>query len=76
MGEGRWLYQNPYPYTHLSDEEIAVAAITEKMAAYAEDGKSFCTMADACQDQYLSLMMEKSAAEGKPLVTETQIWAR
>jgi hypothetical protein len=76
MGEGRWLYRNPYPYTQLSDEEIAVASITEKMAAYVETGKSFCAIADACQDQYLSLMIEKSAAEGKPLVTETQIWAK
>ncbi|MDR1353780.1 MAG: Gfo/Idh/MocA family oxidoreductase [Treponema sp.] len=75
MGEGRWLYLNLYPYTRLSDEEIAVATITEKMAAYVEEGKSFCSMAEACQDQYLSLMIEKSAVEGKPLVTETRIWA-
>jgi hypothetical protein len=76
MGEGRWLYRNPYPYTRLSDEEIAVATITEKMAAYVEEGKSFCGIADACQDQYLSLMMEKSATEGKPVMTETRVWAR
>jgi hypothetical protein len=76
MGEGRWLYRNPYPYTRLSDDEIAVAEIMEKMAAYVEEGTSFCNVAEACQDQYLSLMMEKSAAEGKPLVTETRIWAR
>jgi hypothetical protein len=75
MGEGRWLYRNPYPYTRLSDDEIAVAAITEKMAVYVEEGKPFCNVAEACQDQYLSLMVEKSAAEEKPLVTETRIWA-
>jgi hypothetical protein len=76
MGEGRWLYRNPYPYSRLSDEEIAVAVITEKMAAYISDGKAFCDIAEACQDQYLCLMIEKAVLEGKPLVTETQIWAR
>jgi hypothetical protein len=76
MGGVQWLYRNPYPYTPLSDEDIAIATVLEKMAAYVKEGKSFCSMADACQDQYLSLMMEKSASEGKPLLTETQIWAK
>ncbi|GHV87039.1 hypothetical protein AGMMS50255_3350 [Spirochaetia bacterium] len=76
MGGGEWLYTNPYPHTYMSDEEIAIATILEEMALYVREGIDFCSIPIACQGQYISLMMEKSAVEGKPVVTETQIWAK
>ncbi|MDR1905287.1 MAG: Gfo/Idh/MocA family oxidoreductase [Treponema sp.] len=76
MGAGDWLYKNPYPHTFMADEDIAIATILEETARYVREGVSFCSIADACQDQYLSLMIEKSAQEGKPVLTETQIWAK
>jgi hypothetical protein len=75
MGAGYWLYRNPYPHTHLSDDEIAVTAMLDNMARYVREGVEFSSMADACQDQYLSMMIEKAALEKKPVVTETQVWA-
>jgi hypothetical protein len=75
MGGGEWIYSNPYPHRYLYDEDIAIAVILEKMALYVREGRSFSSMANACQDQYLSLMLEKSAEEGKPLLTGTQPWA-
>jgi hypothetical protein len=75
MGGGDWIYRNPYPHRYLCDEDIAIAVILEKMIRYVREGKVFSSMADACQDQYLALMMEKSAREKKPLLTETQSWA-
>jgi hypothetical protein len=76
MGGGEWLYTNPYPHTYMADEDIAIATILEKMARYVREGVSFCSMPEACQGQYISLMMEKSALEGKPVITETQVWAK
>jgi hypothetical protein len=75
MGGGEWIYSNPYPHRFLYDDEIAVAVVLEKMARYVREGVSFSSMANACQDQYLSMMIEKSAKEGKSLLTETQPWA-
>jgi hypothetical protein len=75
MGGGEWIYSNPYPHRFLCDDDIAVAVILEKMARYVWEGISFSSMANACQDQYLFLMIEKSAKEGKTLLTETQPWA-
>jgi hypothetical protein len=75
MGGGEWIYSNPYPHRRLYDEDIAIAVILEKMALYVREGKSFSSMANACQDQYLAWMLEKSAEAGKPLLTETQPWA-
>jgi hypothetical protein len=60
----------------MADEDIAIATILEEMALYVREGISFCSIPDACQGQYISLMMEKSAVEGKPVITETQIWAK
>ena len=75
IGGGQWLFRNPYGHAHFSDEDIAIAAILEKMAAYVRGGEGFSSIAEACQDRYLSLMIEKSAAEKRPVITETQPWA-
>jgi hypothetical protein len=76
MGGGEWIYTNPYPHTYMADEDIAIATILEEMARYVREGVDFCSISDACQDQYIALMMEKSAVEGKPVITETQVWAK
>jgi predicted dehydrogenase len=75
MGGGRWIYSNPYPHRSLCDDDIAVMTVLEKMARYVREGRAFSSIANACQDQYLFLMIEKSAKEGRPLLTETQPWA-
>lgn len=75
MGGGKWIYSNPYPHRFLYDDEIAVMTVLEKMARYVREGKSFSSIANACQDQYLALMIERSAKEGRSLLTETQPWA-
>jgi predicted dehydrogenase len=76
MGGGEWIYTIPYPHTSMADEDIAIATILEEMARYVREGVDFCSISDACQDQYIALMMEKSAVEGKPVITETQVWAK
>lgn len=71
----KWLYQNPFLPARLSDDEIAVAAALVKMKRFLETGKSFYSLAEASQDQYLALMINKAAADKKKIITEKQIWA-
>jgi len=57
------------------DDEIAVATCLEKMAAYARGGPDFYSLAEASQDHFLSLMIDKSLASGVPVETLRQPWA-
>lgn len=71
---GEWIYKNPFVPGRLSDEEVAIAECLQRMAVYAGGGPSFCDLRQAAQDQYLSLLMEQSAATGRPVVSEHQPW--
>jgi len=75
MGAGQWLFRNPYPQARFCDDEIAVASNLDRMGNYARGGKEFYSVREACQDQYLSLMISQAAKEGRMLRTETQPWA-
>ncbi len=75
LGEGEWLYTNPFAPARLSDEEIALATCLARMKQFIDSGDSFYSLAEAAQDQYLALLIEESAAQKRPIVTSTQIWA-
>ncbi|AHV95875.1 Gfo/Idh/MocA family protein [Paenibacillus sabinae] len=76
MGCGEWLYENPHAPARLSDDEIAVAETLARMGDYVRGGPSFYSLAEGCQDHYLALEMQRAAADGVPIVTETQPWAK
>lgn len=76
LGDGQWHYRNPYPGSRLADDEIAVASCMDAMAAYLGGGAPFYPLAEAAQDLYLSLMIEKAAQEGVRITTQTQPWAK
>lgn len=75
MAGGDWVYQNPFPGARLSDEEVAMASCLKDMAAYAAGGPAFYSLAEACQDQYLNLLMGEAIREGRSITSERQIWA-
>jgi len=75
IGDGKWLYRNPYQGSRLVDDEIAVAECLVKMAEYLHSGKSFYSLAEASQDQYLSLLIDEAIASGKTVCSKTQKWA-
>ena len=52
-----------------------MARALDKMARYVEGGESFYGLAEASQDQYLSLMVERAVASGDAVTTTTQPWA-
>lgn len=71
----RWLYRNPFGEARLSDDEIAVATVLERMGSYVRGGESFYSFEEGCQDQYLALMLKRAMDTGKSVQTETQPWA-
>lgn len=72
----QWFYCNPLAPAALSDDEIAVGTCLLKMAEYLETGKDFYSIAQACQDQYLTLMCEQALAKKQPVTTEEQLWSK
>lgn len=73
---GRSLYRNPNPGARLSDEELAVAETLRRMVKFAQDRKpgSCYSLANACEDRYLDLLMEDSIRTGSPVSSTPQLW--
>jgi len=74
IGDGAWLYHNPYQGSRLVDDEIAVATCLDKMAEYVRGGEGFYGLDEASQDQYLSLLVDEAVAGGRAVCSETQKW--
>lgn len=75
MGDGEWLYRNPFIPARLTEEEIAIAESLDRMQRHVEGGPSFYSLAEGSQDQYLALLMEQAAASGETVISTTQPWA-
>jgi hypothetical protein len=69
-----WIYRNPLAPSPLADDDIAVGICLLKMAEYVEGGPEFYSLAEACQDRYLDIVMEESQESGMPVQTTTQVW--
>ncbi|QQM30172.1 Gfo/Idh/MocA family oxidoreductase [Martelella lutilitoris] len=76
MAGGRYVYENPFPGPHLTDDEIAVATCLQNMRRFVERGISSYSFAEAAQDCYLAEVMQKAAADKTPVTSETQAWGR
>jgi len=74
LAGAEWAYRNPYPEARFSDDEIAVAACLDAMRIYVETGIPFYSFAEAAQDHYLALEMDRAAASGEMVVTTGQSW--
>jgi hypothetical protein len=73
--EGEWIYQNPFPKARLSDEEIAIATCLVKMSQHVQGAPGFYSLAEAAEDQYLALLMEKAVESGEAIESTPQPWA-
>ena len=70
-----WAYRNPFPFARLMDDEIAIAAMLVGMAECAQGGPDIYSLADACQDHYLSILMNQAAESGQRVTSSIQPWA-
>ncbi|UUZ82408.1 Gfo/Idh/MocA family oxidoreductase [Paenibacillus sp. P26] len=76
MAGERWVYRNPFAPARLYDDEIAIATCLRKMAEYAADGPEFYSLAEACQDHYLGLLIQQAIGTGETVRSVRQPWAR
>jgi predicted dehydrogenase len=74
LAGGEWTYVNQFRPAGFSDDELAVAECLVRMDRYAKGGPGFYSLAEASQDTYLSLMIDKAIACGEKVATETQPW--
>jgi predicted dehydrogenase len=69
-----WIYRNPLVPGSLADDDLAVGHCMLKMAEFAEGGPEFYSLAEACQDRYLDIVMEQAQESGEAVETKTQLW--
>jgi hypothetical protein len=75
MAGNEWIYTNPFSPAHLSDDEIALASCLSKMDHYLEGGPELYSVAEAAQDRYFDLMIERALTSSQPVRTTAQLWA-
>src|SRR5260221_11316517 len=71
---GAWRNRNSIAPARLSDDEIAIATCLESMARYLETGNSFYDLAEAPQDHYLGILIEKLSKSGNRCESSNHIW--
>jgi hypothetical protein len=71
----QWLYDNPFAPARLYDDEIAIASCLQRMADYTFGGPEFYSLAEASQDHYLGMMIERAIQTGETIAAEPQIWS-
>ena len=57
----RWVYENPFPSTRWSDDEIAVATVLQRMADHVTTGTDFYPVSDGIHDARIALAIAASA---------------
>jgi predicted dehydrogenase len=73
---GDVLYRNPFEGKRFADEEIAIATLLVQMAHWCrEESPPPYPLAQACQDQLISLAIEKAAQTGQTVTTSVEAWA-
>lgn len=71
----QWLYDNPFAPARLYDDEIAIARCLQRMAEYVRGGPEFYSLAEASQDHYLGMLIEKAILTGETVASTRQRWA-
>ena len=69
-----WIYNNPLFPARLSDDEIAMASCLKGMSEYINGSSGFYSLAEACHDQYLAILMQKAAESKEEIVSEMKTW--
>jgi predicted dehydrogenase len=70
------LYRNPYPGRRWMDDEIAMATLLERTAAWVRgDGPEPYSLAEGAHDQQLALAIEQSADSDTTVITPREAWS-
>lgn len=72
---GRVWYRNPFQGKRFADEDIAIATLIARMAAWVRDaGEPPYPLAEASQDHAIALAINESAASGRRVEVATGPW--
>jgi predicted dehydrogenase len=71
-----WVYRNPLAPGELSDDEIAIGSCLLGMAEAVQGGPACYSLAEACQDRYLDILLSQALQSGQAVQSQTQPWAR
>lgn len=75
--DGRIVYRNQFFGARLSDEEIAIATMLDRMGSWTRgDHEPPYPLAQASQDHLLALAINEAARTGLPMTTTREAWAR
>ena len=70
------LYRNPYLGRRWNDEEVAIATLLARMAAWVHgDGPPPYPLADGAHDHRIALAVDQAARSGSPVQTGTEPWS-
>lgn len=74
--DGRVLWRNPFEGARLADDDVAVATLLARCAAWVRgEGPAPYPLADGCQDHLVGLAIEESARTGAPVTAGPEEWA-
>ena len=62
-----WIYRNPFANARLTDDEIAIATVLDRMWNYVSDGTTFYSVAEAVHDTRIARAISDSAEHSKPV---------
>ncbi|SHH70679.1 Gfo/Idh/MocA family protein [Clostridium grantii] len=69
-----FVYENPFQFARLNDDEIAIADCLKRMKHFVDTGEEFYSLKEALQDTYISFIMEKALESEETLETQPQTW--
>ena len=70
------LYRNPFQGARLSDEDIAIATVLDRMSDWVRGAaEPPYPLAQACQDHLLALAIAEAAKESRPVTVGREAWA-
>lgn len=69
-----WLYRNPFAPARLSDEEIAMGDMLQRLGEYTRGGPAVYPLAHALQDHYLGLLIRHACETGEPVTATREAW--
>lgn len=74
LGE-RVLFDNSFAPARLNDDELAIAEVLARTARFAATGEHSYSLAESCQDTYVSLLVNEAAATGEVVRSGQTPWA-
>lgn len=70
-----WVFRNPFLPARINDDEIAIARMLDGMPRAIAGEAPVYSLAEASQDHYLALLMQRAAETGNTLRSTRQPWA-